>query len=68
VIPDHEADGREVEQSLQNPHRFDHLLLFPKTPFEFYKWNRQDWVGFILSVAGVGLVLLFVWIAVMIGA
>lgn len=67
VIPDQQADVQEVEKSLQNPDRFKNLLLFPKTQFELYKWNRQDWIGFILSVSGVGLVLLFVWIAVRIG-
>lgn len=67
VLPDAEADAREVELSLQNPDRYKDLLLLPKTQFELYKWNRQDWVGFILSVVGVGLVLLFVWIVVTIG-
>lgn len=68
VIPDPQADAREMELSLQNPNRFDHLLVFPNSGFEIYKWNRQDWIGFVLSVAGVGLVLLFVWGVVRLGA
>jgi len=68
VVVDHKADAIEVEKSLLNPNRFDHLLVFPKSKFEIYKWDRLDWVGFILSVAGVGLVLLFVSVLVRIGA
>ena len=54
VIPDPETDAKEVQLSLQDPHRFDHILVFPKTQFEIYKWQRIDWIGFILSVLGVG--------------
>lgn len=68
VIPDPKTDAHEVQLSLQNPHRYDHLLVFPKTQLEIYKWNRQDWIGFILSVMGVGLVLLFIWAVVKIGS
>ena len=68
VNPDPEIDAREVELSVQNPARYDSLLLLPKTQFELYKWNKQDWIGFILSVAGVGLVLLFIWLVVVIGS
>lgn len=67
VIPDAKADAREIELSLQNPRRFDHLLVFPGTQFEIYKWTRLDWIGFGLSVLGVGAVLLFIRIVVSIG-
>ena len=67
VNPDPNIDARQVELSMQDPDRFKHLLLLPNSQFEFYKWNRLDWTGFILSVAGVGLVLLFVWVVVAIG-
>jgi len=68
VLPDLEADNREVALSLQDPHRYDNLLVFPKTQLEIYKWTRQDFVGFALSVMGVGLVLLFIWVMVSLGA
>ena len=68
VLPDPEADSREVALSLQDPHRFDHLLVFPRTKLEIYKWTRQDFVGFALSVMGVGFVLLFIWVLVSLGA
>lgn len=67
VIPDREADAQEVRLSLENPHRHDNLLVFPKSQFEIYRWTRQDWIGFVLSVMGVGLVLLFVWFLVSLG-
>ena len=67
VIPDAQADAQEIELSLQNPNRFDDLLVFPKTQFEIYKWTRVEWLGFALSVLGVGTVLLFIWIVVSIG-
>lgn len=67
VIPNPEFDAREIELSLQDPHRHDDLLVFPKGQFEIYKWTRQDLVGFVLSVMGVGLVLLFVWVLVSLG-
>lgn len=68
VIPDPQTDAKEVQLSLQDPHRFDHILVFPKTQFEIYRWQRVDWIGFILSVLGVGAVLLFIWVVVSIGA
>ena len=68
VNPDPEIDAREIELSTNDPKRFDNMLLLPNTQFELYKWNKQDWIGFILSVAGVGLVLLFVYLVVIIGS
>ena len=67
VIPDRRLDTTEVELSLANPHRHDCLLVFPNSQFEIYKWTRQDLVGFVLSVMGVGLVLLFIWFLVQLG-
>jgi SSS family solute:Na+ symporter len=68
VIPVPEIDAREVELSLQDPHRHDNLLVFPKSQFEIYKWTRQDFIGFALSVMGVGIVLAFLWVLVRLGA
>jgi hypothetical protein len=68
VVPDPKLDAREVELSLQNPHRHDDLLVFPRTKFEIYKWTRTEFIGFALSVMGVGLVLLFIWLLVSLGA
>ncbi|HVU35632.1 MAG TPA: hypothetical protein VHE61_19490 [Opitutaceae bacterium] len=54
-----EADAAEVAASYANPGRFDHQKLFPRSQWEFTRWNRQDAVGFIGSCALVGFVLVF---------
>jgi solute:Na+ symporter, SSS family len=68
VIQDPVRDAAAVQRSLDDPHHLDHLLLFPKSQFEIYRWNKEDWVGFVLSVAGVGVVLLVIYGLVSIGA
>jgi len=60
VIPDPEKDRAAVQASLDNPHHLDHLLLFPNSTWEIYKWNKEDWIGFVLTVMGVGVVLLVI--------
>jgi hypothetical protein len=67
VIPDAQKDRENLEKSLADPHRMDHLLVFPGTSWEIYRWNREDWTGFILSVMGVGVVLLVITVLVSIG-
>jgi hypothetical protein len=51
-------DAREVELSYANPTRFDHLKLFPRSNWEFTRWDRTDALGFIACCALVGVVLL----------
>lgn len=51
-------DAEEVERSYREPTRFDHTKLFPRTQWEFTKWNREDWLGFVGCCALVGVVLL----------
>jgi hypothetical protein len=53
-----DEDVAAVEASYANPNRYDHLKLFPRTNWEFTKWNKQDAVGFICCCALVGVVLL----------
>ena len=50
VIADRELDKAELQKSYDNPTRFDHLKLFPKTNWEFCKWTKEDTVGFIVSL------------------
>ena len=68
VIPDPKRDREELEKSMADPHRYEELLLFPKSGFEIYRWNREDWTGFVLSVMGVGVVLLVIWALISVGA
>lgn len=45
---DREEDERELALSYANPHRFDHLKLFPNSNWEFLKMKRVDWLGFLI--------------------
>jgi SSS family solute:Na+ symporter len=50
VLADREADERELETSYAKPHRFDHLKMFPRTGWEFCRWDKTDIVGFSLAM------------------
>lgn len=45
-----EADARDVQDSFSNPEKTKSFLLFPDTNWEIYRWNKQDTVGFIVSI------------------
>ena len=64
VLTDRDADARELAMSLENPGRYNDRLLFPNSQWELFKWNREDTLGFglsVLAVAGVmGLMTLLV--------
>jgi solute:Na+ symporter, SSS family len=49
VIADHELDKAELEKSYANPTRFDHTKLFPKSNWEFCKWDKEDTWGVLAS-------------------
>ncbi|MEO6244481.1 MAG: hypothetical protein ABIQ12_03515, partial [Opitutaceae bacterium] len=53
-----EADALEVEASYATPTRYDHQKLFPRSSWEFTKWDKRDAVGFICCCGLVVLVLL----------
>ena len=53
-----EEDALEVERSYANPGRYDHVKLFPRSNWEFTKWDKMDAFGFICCCALVGVVLL----------
>lgn len=67
VKEDREEDAKEMEKSYANPRRFDHLLLFPGTQWQFTRWDRTDRLGFMFSVLMVFGILLFLYIAVNLG-
>jgi Na+/proline symporter len=62
-----EDDAKEVEASYANPTRLDHTKLFPKSNWEFTKWNRQDALGFLGCCALVGFILMFFKAVLLIG-
>jgi len=57
-------DDKEMELTRANPNRFNDLKLFPRSNWEFRKWNREDWTGVIVSciavLSVVGLLVLIV--------
>ncbi len=63
VIGTHEDDEQAMKLTRENPNRYKHLLLFPNSNWEFRKWNREDWVGVIVSsLAALSIVALLVFI------
>lgn len=62
-----EKDAAEVEASYADPTRYDHLKLFPKSNWEFTRWNREDVLGFIACCGLVGFVLVFFKAVLLIG-
>lgn len=62
-----ELDAQEVATSYTHPTRFDDKKLFPRSNWEFTKWNRQDALGFIGCCALVGLILVFFKAVLVIG-
>ncbi len=55
-----ERDQAEMAATERDPYRFDHLKLFPRSNWEFTRWNRLDTVGFLACCAiSVSIVLLF---------
>ncbi len=64
VDPNPEADRRKMQESYDNPKRFESRRLFPGTEWEFLKPRTKDVVGFAASVAVCGIIIgLLVWIA-----
>jgi SSS family solute:Na+ symporter len=63
-----EEDAKAVEASYANPARYDHLKLFPKSNWEFAKWDRQDALGFAGCCALVGVILVFFKVVLVIGS
>ncbi len=63
-----EEDARVVEASYANPTRYDHLKLFPKSNWEFTKWDKVDAIGFLGSCVLVGVVLIVFKAVLTVGA
>ncbi len=63
-----DEDAKEVEASYANPARFDHTKLFPKSNWEFTRWDRQDMLGFLGCCGLVGFILIFFKAVLVIGS
>lgn len=52
-----QVDAEDLRQAYADPERTKALLLFPRTEWEFYRWNNQDFYGFLFSIGVVFVVL-----------
>jgi len=50
-------DLAAMEETRENPSRFDHLKLLPGTSWEFLKWDKVDTIGFICCLATSGAII-----------
>ena len=50
VLADRQADRQQMELSYADPHRFDHIKMFPNSNWEFRKWKKVDAIGFSVAV------------------
>lgn len=67
VVGSLEADAREMALTRVNPHRFDHLKLWPASNWEFRRWDREDWVGVLGSCAAAASVVVLLVVLVNLG-
>ncbi|VAX21899.1 hypothetical protein MNBD_IGNAVI01-1641 [hydrothermal vent metagenome] len=67
VADDPESDIKELELSYNDPKRFDHMKILPRSGWEFDKWDKEDFVGFSLSIVGVFVVIGLLVLLVSIG-
>lgn len=63
-----ELEHAAVCESYEKPDRFDHTKIFPKSNWEFTKWDRVDTLGFLGCCGIVGLILLIFKGVLLIGA
>jgi SSS family solute:Na+ symporter len=63
-----EVDEQDLQEAYANPEKTKEVLLFPNTSLEVYKWNKQDFVGFFISIGVVLIVLGTLFLAVNLGS
>lgn len=63
-----EQDALDVQAGYADPKRFDHHKLFPRSQWEFTRWDRADTLGFISCCALVGFILIFFKAILLIGS
>lgn len=51
VGPTPAIDAAEMEATRQDPSRFDHTKLFPRSSWEFTRWTKVDAIGFMICCA-----------------
>lgn len=67
VNVDRLLDEAELAKSYADPGRFREKLMFPESKWEFFKWTKQDFWGFLFATGMVCVVLLTMQLIVSIG-
>jgi hypothetical protein len=52
-----ELEDAAMADTRRNPHRMDHRKLFPRSSWEFTKWDKVDTIGFLVCSAVSGAIL-----------
>jgi SSS family solute:Na+ symporter len=68
VADDPEKDLKQLEFNFAHPERVADIKLIPDSDWEFDRWDKEDWSGFLLSAGIVILLILFMIILTSIGA
>lgn len=68
TVADQEEDARRVKLAIENPKIVENRKLFPGTNWEFWKPDRWDIWGFVLSWVLVGFIVLLYILVMRIGA
>jgi len=63
-----EEDHKLVQEIMEDFETKKDMLILPNSSWEFYKWKKLDWMGFLLSWGMVCLVLVLLYFAVTIGS
>ena len=57
-----ELDAAEVAETRRNPGRFDHRKIFPRSQWEFTRWDRTDAAGFFTCCGISGAIIVLFWL------
>jgi Na+/proline symporter len=55
-----ELEAASIEETRNNPRRFDHTKLFPSSNWEWTRWDKTDTVGFVICL-GVSAGIIFIF-------
>lgn len=56
-----ELEALAIEATRCQPGRFDHTKLFPRSSWEFTRWDRVDTIGFVACCAVSGAIIALFW-------
>ncbi len=56
-----ELETAAMEETRRNPHRFDQTKLFPRSSWEWTKWDKTDTVGFLICLGVSGGIIAMFW-------